>query len=240
MNSVSRTDETALRNEATGITAAAFGIIFGISGMVHGFFETLQGNVPTGGLFINAIGESNKMWLYGDEPAFTVIPNFLITGIVAIISGFSIIVWSLFYLRRKTGPLIFTLLFILLFLTGGGVAQILFFIIACAFATRINKPLKWWKKALPAALRIIIARFWLTFLIAFSILMMFSLEIANFGFVPGISNPDSISSVMMTSVLSGLAFLIPAFISGFAYDISKQDSGRVPPASLSQKLEGRV
>ena len=52
------------------------GTIFGISGMSHGLFEILQGNVPTGGLFISAIGEAHKMWPHGNELAFTLIPNF--------------------------------------------------------------------------------------------------------------------------------------------------------------------
>ncbi len=67
-------------NKATRINVATLGTIFGISGINHGFFETLQGNVPTPGLFIFAIGEAQKMWLHGDEPAFTIIPNFLLTG----------------------------------------------------------------------------------------------------------------------------------------------------------------
>ena len=74
-------------NNATRTNVAVLGTIFGISGMSHGFFETLQGNVPTDGLFIFAIGAAQKMWPHGDEPAFTLIPNFLLTGIAAMIVG---------------------------------------------------------------------------------------------------------------------------------------------------------
>jgi hypothetical protein len=42
-------------NRATRINVAITGVIFGFSGMTHGFAETLQGNTPTGGLFIYAI-----------------------------------------------------------------------------------------------------------------------------------------------------------------------------------------
>ena len=112
-------------NKATKINVATLGTIFGISGINHGFFETLQGNIPTPGLFIFAIGEAQKMWLHGDEPAFTIIPNFLLTGIAAMIVGLSIIIWSLGFVHKKNGPTVFILLFILLLLVGGGVAQIL-------------------------------------------------------------------------------------------------------------------
>lgn len=74
-------------NRATRTNVATLGTIFGISGMSHGFFEILQGSVPTDGLFISAIGEAQKMWPHGDEPAFTLIPNFLLTGIAAMIVG---------------------------------------------------------------------------------------------------------------------------------------------------------
>ena len=128
-------------NKATRIIVATLGTIFGISGMSHGFFEILQGNIPTGGLFISAIGEAQKMWPHGNEPAFTLIPNFLMTGIAAMIVGLAIIVWSLGFVHKKNGPTVFILLFVLLLLVGGGVAQILFFPWIWLVSTRINKPL---------------------------------------------------------------------------------------------------
>lgn len=119
---------------------ATFGTIFGISGMLHGFFEALQGNVPTGGFFIAAIGEAHQMWPHGTEPAFTLIPNFLITGIVAMAVGLAVVVWSLLFVHRRYGSTILLLLFILLLLVGGGVAQIVFFPFIWLVSTRINKP----------------------------------------------------------------------------------------------------
>ena len=40
-------------NRATRTNVAVLSAIFGISGMSHGFFEILQGNVSTNGLFIS-------------------------------------------------------------------------------------------------------------------------------------------------------------------------------------------
>ena len=136
-------------NKATRIKVAILGTIFGISGINHGFFETLQGNVPTPGSFIFAIGEAQKMWLHGNEPAFTIIPNFLLTGIAAMIVGLSIIIWSLGFVHKKNGPTVFIHLFILLHLVGGGVAQILFFPFIWLVSTCINQPLAWWRMVPP-------------------------------------------------------------------------------------------
>lgn len=208
-------------NRATRTIVAALGVIFGISGMGHGFFEALQGYTPTNGFMIHAIGDANRIWAYGNEPAFTIIPNFLITGIAAMIVSLAAIVWSVGFLHKKNGSLIFLLLFILLFLVGGGLAQVVFFIIGWLFSTRIRKPLTWWRKVFSNGVRRVLTRLWLTFLIISSLLILFVLEIAIFGFVPGISSPDTISTVMLSVLGTGFIFLILAFISGFAHDIEK-------------------
>jgi hypothetical protein len=212
---------TNIMNRATRVIAATLGVIFGISGMGHGFFEALQGYIPTNGFVIEAIGEANRIWAHGNEPAFTIIPNFLITGITAMIVGLAAIVWSVGFLHKKNGSLTFLLLFILLFLVGGGIAQVLFFTIVWLFSTRIHKPLTWWRKVLHTGARMVLAKLWPTFIIISSLLILFVLEIAIFGFVPGISNPDTISTVMLLALGTGFVFLILAFISGFAHDIEK-------------------
>lgn len=195
------------------------GVIFGIGGMGHGFFEMLQGNTATNGYVIDAIGVAHRMWQYGNEPAFTIIPNFLITGIAAMLVGVAVIIWSALFMHKKHSPLIFLLLFILLFLVGGGIAQIIFFTIGWAFSTRIQKPLNWWRKVLPVGMRRPLSKLWRPFLIASSLLILYTLQIAIVGFVPGLSEADSISKVMVSTLGIGLLFLILAFIVGCANDI---------------------
>jgi len=207
-------------NKATRIIVATLGSIFGLSGMSHGFFEVLQGNAPTGGVFIAAIGEAQRMWLYGNEYAFSLIPNFLITGIVAILVGLTIVVWSIGFTHKKHGTVILFLLFVLLFLVGGGVAQIVFFPFICLVSSRINQPLKWWRKVLPVKIHQPLARLWPWGLAIGSLLFVFALQIAITGFVPGTSDPEKILSVTMLCL--GLeAIILPlTFISGFAQDIA--------------------
>ena len=209
---------------------AVLGTIFGISGMSHGFFEALQGNVPTGGLFIFAIGESQKMWPHGNEPAFTLIPNFLLTGIAAMIVGLTIILWSLGFVHKKNGPTVFILLFVLLLLVGGGVAQILFFPFIWLVSTRINQPLVWWRKILPIKIQEPLAKLWPWFLVISSALLVFALEIATTGFVPAVNDPEAVLSIMLSCLGMEVVALPLTFISGFARDIVLR-----PNITLNQK-----
>jgi hypothetical protein len=207
---------------ATRVIVSTLGVILGISGMNHGFFETLQGNTPTGGLIIPAIGEAQRMWTYGSEDAFTLIPNFLITGILAIIVSLLVIVWSVGFVHRKNGSPVFLLLFILLFLVGGGIAQIVFFTLAWAVSTRINKPLTWWRAVLPESLRRALAKLWLWSLVAAVLLFFIALVIAIVGFVPSVNDPKQVLIICWSILGVGLGLLLFAFVAGFAHDIERQ------------------
>jgi len=206
-------------NKATRINVAALGTIFGISGISHGFFETLQGNVPTNSLFIFAIGEAQKMWPHGNEPAFTLLPSFLLAGISAMIVGFAIIIWSLGFIHRKNGPTILLLLFITLLLVGGGVAQILFFPFIWLVSIRINQPLTWWQKILPIQIRKPLAMLWPWSLAISAGLLVFALVIATTGFVPGVRDSEVVLSIMLFCLGMEVITLPLTFVTGFAHDI---------------------
>src|SRR5512146_689412 len=145
---------------ATRVTATTVGVVLGLSGMNHGFFEFLQGNTPTGGLVIQAIGPANRFWERGTEEAFSIMPTFLASGLLSMLVGLIIVIWSLCFIQRKVGPPVFLGLFIVLFLVGGGIGQIAFFVPAWAFATRMHKPLTWWRKVLPRTLWPFLSGLW--------------------------------------------------------------------------------
>jgi len=131
-------------NGATKTVASSFGVLVGLAGIEHGFFEMLQGNVTPSDIMIDAIGPAQKFWEYSTETALTIIPNFLVTGIFAIIFGLLVTIWAGAFIDRKYGAWVFGLLSFILWLVGGGYAPIFMSILAFATATRINKPLKWW------------------------------------------------------------------------------------------------
>jgi hypothetical protein len=210
-------------NRATRINVTTIGVIFGISGMTHGFAETLQGNRPTGGLFINAIaaGSSWTRWAEGGEGAFTIIPNFLFTGFLAMLIGLAIIIWSVGFVHKRRGPLVYLLLFILLFLVGGGIGQVVFFIPAWAVATRIHKPLLWWRRVLPAGMRRGLAKAWPWLLTAASLLILIALVVAIFGYIPGVEDMERVLNITLAMVSASLVCFLLAFVAGFAYDIEQ-------------------
>ena len=129
--------------KATRIVAASLGVTAGIAGLEHGYFEILQGNVPPPGLMIASMGppcDPEMVW-NRCEPAMTIIPDFLLTGILAVIIGLLILIWSAAFLQRKRGGLILVLLSIALLLFGGGIFPPLIGIIGGVAATRINRPM---------------------------------------------------------------------------------------------------
>ena len=139
-------------NHTTRISVAVVGTFLGIAGLDHGIFEILQGNRPTSSLIIQAIGPEQHLW--GTEEAFTIVPNFLATGILAVIVSMAIIIWSVGFVHRKHGATVLGILFIALYLVGGGIAaQILFAPFTWAAATRIHSPLTGWRKILPESIR---------------------------------------------------------------------------------------
>ncbi len=198
---------------------STLGVGLGIAGLEHGIFETLQGNVPTHGLFIQAIGAANRMWVFGTEDAFTFLPNFLAAGLLTILLSLVIVVWSVGFVHKKSGPSIFILMFVLLFLVGGGVGQIAFFLPVWACSTRINQPLTWWRKVLPERARPGLAKGWPAFLAAAVLLFLIALEIAIFGFTPGLNDPQHKQYICWSLLGLAFVFLLLSFASGFASDI---------------------
>ena len=210
-------------NRTTRTIIATIGVLLGIAGMEHGFFEVLQGNTPTDGLIIQAIGDAQQMWYYGTEEAFTLVPNFLITGILAMSISLAIIVWSIGFLHTKHGATVFGLLFVLLFLFGGGIAaQIVIAPPTWAAATRINKPLTWWRKRLPENVRRLLSGIWPYSLVFGSISFVIGLLIAIFGYVPGMSDPERVINVCWAFIFGGgWAVFLLTFVAGFAHDIER-------------------
>ncbi len=212
-------------NNKIRITASAIGVLLGLAGIVnHGIFEILQGNITTKGFYIEAIGENHRFWLFGTEGAFTLIHNFLITGIFAILVGLTIVVWSLKYIHIKHGTTVFLAQFILLTLVGGGIGHIVLSLPTWAFATRINKPLDWWEKILSFQLRKKLASVWIYFLLATLISWLIVMELGIFGYFPGQDDPDAILNIVFIFLFSTVILACITFICAIAGNIEEQKS----------------
>jgi len=212
-------------NRSTRIIIAIIGIMLAIAGISHGFFEVLQGNTPTGGIGINAIGPDHIQWEWGGEGAFTLVPNFLFTGLLAITVSIAIAIWSVGFVHKKGGATVFILLFVALFLVGGGAAQLVFFLPAWGVATRINKPLTKWQKVLPEKIRPALGKMWPLTLSISVVSFLIGLYIAITGIVPGfnITDADTVLAVCWTFIFGGgWLMILVTYLSGFADDIERR------------------
>jgi hypothetical protein len=207
------------RLSATRIVASTVGVLAGLLGIEHGLFETLQGNVAPSGLMIDAIGP--QAGVAGSEPALTIIPNYFITGVFAIIVSIIVIIWAAVFLERRHGGAILILLSIVQLLVGGGIAPISLGIIAGLVATRINAPLTWWRAHLSVGSRHVLANLWPWPLAAYLLLSFILVEVAIFG------NTKSLINIL-PPFMFGVLFL--TIIVGFAYDIQKE--------AVSHQIEG--
>jgi hypothetical protein len=206
-------------NQAIQRVASVWGVIFGISSMSHGFFESMQGTTPTGGLMIEAVSEGQRFWSHGAEPALTILPNFLMTGIAAMLLGLALIVWSLRYLDTSRSASVLLGLFVLSMLVGGGIAQVLLFPFICVFAAHIHLPLACWAHILPERLRAVIAPWWGWLLGLSAAALLYTLFVATFGLVPGLSDEAQILNVMGLLLVVALGSYILSFLAALAHDI---------------------
>jgi hypothetical protein len=197
-------------------TASVFGVYAGLLGMDHGYFETLQGNTAPHGIKILAVSPSELPFPFGHEPAMTLIPNFLATGIIAMVVGLSIVVWSAWFVQKKHGGAILFLLTIMLLFVGGGFGPISLLIPASIAAAKIDKPLTWWRSHLSTSVRRLLAKLWVWSF--FAAIMYVPLEFI-LGQIFGVKNDPKLNLTLCYPLL-GLFTL--TLVAGFADAIERR------------------
>ena len=138
----------------------------------------------------------------------------------AIVVSVMILVWCVGFVHKKNGSLVFLLLSILLFLVGGGVAQVVFLALAWAASTRINRPVTWLRVVFPESVCGALARLWLWLLTVFTVLALIALEIAIGGYVPWVSDPKLALHICWSILAVSLGILLAACVCGFAHDLA--------------------
>jgi hypothetical protein len=203
--------------KATRIVASLFGIFAGFGGPEHGYFEMLQGNVRPDSLMIASMGppcDPETVW-HACEPAMTVVPNFLVTGILATVVGILTMIWAAAFVQRKHGAIILILLSIALLLVGGGLVPPVIGIIAGVVATRINAPLT----RRPGRVSSFLAKLWPWPLVAFFVWV--------FGqFVVGYDFTELLMQSGFLSPLLVIGLLVLSIFTGHAYDVREADRAR--------------
>lgn len=209
-------------NPATRRITVAMAALLAFAGFEHGLFASLQGNRSTGGFAIQAIGKDFQWWVHGGEDAVTLIPNFLASGLAAMAVSVLVVAWAAAFAHRRHGVRTLLLLFIALTAVGGGVGYVPFFLVTCAYSSRINAPLCWWRKKLPQGLRGALARVWPHAVVATAVCWLLAIEIAVFGYVPGMTDPDARLYTCWSLLLLAMLCLNAAYVAGFAADLERE------------------
>jgi hypothetical protein len=107
---------------ATRVTVSTFGTLAGLAGIEDGIGEVLQGNSTPEAFVILSWPGSEAFRILAGEPAMTIVPNLLATGIVAIAVSLVFLVWVTVFVQRRHGGLILVLLSVAMLLLGWGFA----------------------------------------------------------------------------------------------------------------------
>ena len=207
-------------NKATTSLFLILGVLAGIMGIEHGIGEVLEGNRPTDGVFILSWPDSAFFQIMSGEPAMTIIPNYLVTGLLAIFfSCIFLVVLVKSSLDGKAITLLFALL-VLMLLTGGGFGPPILGIIAVLIALKRNSPLKLWSK-LPSKLHSVLSSLWpWSFgLCLLGWLMLFP-GAALIVFLTGVDH----ALLMIIPILVAFAFIPITLLLGFSRDILQRKS----------------
>lgn len=200
---------------ATKIYASTFGSIMALAGIEHGIGEILQGNIAPDGVMIQSWPESEFFRSLSGEPAMTVIPNLLITGILAVLVSLALLIWAVLFVHKKNGGLIMIVLSFTMLLVGGGIFPPILGIFVGIVATKIHSPLTWWRTRLYPGARNFLAHLWpwtYTACIISWPLLLFGIGLLDYFF--------GISSSSLTYALMIFAFgsLLLTIFTGFAYN----------------------
>ncbi|HEY3449656.1 MAG TPA: hypothetical protein VGK67_25100 [Myxococcales bacterium] len=205
-------------NRATRSVATVVGLLLALACFEHGLFEALQGNVATPGRIVQAIGPSMRWWPYGTEEAFTLIPNFLATGLVAMTVSLAIVGWSVFFLGTRRGAAVFLLLCALAIMVGGGIGFAPFALVNFGYATRVRSSLAWWRRVLPGRL-LFLGSVWPLGLAATALCWLVAVEIAIWGYFPAVSDPQTLLAICWSSLFVALILVNLSFVAAIASDL---------------------
>jgi hypothetical protein len=209
--------------DAARVRVSTFGAIAGLAGIEHGIGEVLQGNVAPNRLIILSWPESELFRILAGEPAMTIVPNLLATGILAILVSLIFLVWATLFVQPKHGGPVLLLLSVVMLLVGRGFDPPLLGIIVGIAATRINAPLAWWRAHLTSGSRRLLANLWPWSFVAGVIAWLSLLPgtlLLDFYF--GVSDLDVMVPILAFTVLSAFGLLLFTVFAGFAHDVQRQ------------------
>lgn len=206
-------------NRATKLNVSVFGAVIAIAGIEHGIGEILQGSRAPDAVVFESWPDTAFFDVVAGEPAMSLIPNLLVTGILTVLVSLFALVWSIAFVQRRHGALVLGLTWIALLLIGGGIAPPVIGVVLALVATRIHAPLTWWRTRLAPRARRVLAQLWPWFMgisLAFWVTLLPGIEI-----LASVRTIDDIVTVPALA-FSALGFLLLAVVAGLASDAERQ------------------
>jgi hypothetical protein len=223
---------------ATRATVAAFGAVAGLAGIEHGIGEVLQGNTPPSGSVIASWPDTDAFDVLGGEPAMTVVPNLLVTGILAVLASSAFLLWSTVFVRRRNSGVGLIVIAVVMLLVGAGFGPPLLGLVVGAAATRMGAPPRRPHSWHVSRTGRILAQLWPWFLgcgiLAFLLLVP---GIVVFSALVGPFSPGLLVPVL---TFTALAMMLLAIVSGRARDVALATTGpRAARRSAARRGHGR-
>ena len=207
-------------NKTTRNVVSTFGALAGVSGIIHGIGEVLQGNVPLPSTVFQTWPGSRFFEVLNGEPAMSLIPNLLLSGILSIGVGLTILVWSIWFVERKHGRLVLILLSMVLLLVGGGFGPPLLGILIGGVGTKIHSPLNWWRNQISLGSRRLLGQLWSWLFTA--ALMVWLLLLAGLSILDQFFAVDGLKVIPMVFA-TAMGFLALSVMAAFARDSLSPD-----------------
>jgi hypothetical protein len=224
--------------KTTHVMISTFGALVGLIGIEHGSGEVLQGNLAPTSMMILSWPGSAFFAILGGEPAMTILPNLLWTGILAILFSLAYLVFATLFVQRKNGGLILILLSIAMLLFGGGIFPPVFGLLLGAAATRLSTPLAGRHLRLSPRLCHFLADLW-----PWSFSACVISWLGMFPGIPMLSYFFGVDNANLIFLLLGcmFGFLLLAGIAGFARDLQDEavsSAGQSKTRVIGMQVQG--
>lgn len=208
---------------ATRALVSTLGAIMGVGGFEHGIGELLQGNTAPSGIMILSWPDSAFFRTVAGEPAMTIVPNLLVTGILSMIVSLIFLIWATMLVQKKNSGVVLILLSIIMLLVGGGIFPPILGIMIGALATRVNAQLAWWRAHLSQSLLRFLAKLWMwSFFANLTAWLLLFPGTSILGYFFGVNNAN-LTAIIFLFALGSLPITI---VAGFARDIERQTDSR--------------
>lgn len=201
---------------------AICGGLSGVGGFVHGVGEVQQGSGSTGGVVFDSWAEGRIAENLGGEPAMSLVPDPLITGILTIVVSLAVLAWAVAFADHRYAGRVLVLLSVLMLLVGGGFGPPVVGILAGAVAGGAHVRRQRWAEVLGGRRGRLLASAWpvLFWLSAFSVafLVLGSLVL---GVALDVATPD----LFVYSLFVAVVAMPLATTAGIARDLRASPTG---------------